>query len=89
MTQRIKDSLYLFKNFVDEIEYVEDTLALDRALGEASTLLYDTRHAIDMAWMEKRKTRPQAKLGTLPLFTDAELAEALAVIQGQYTGDES
>jgi len=72
-----------FKLYVSGLEYSPDTLALDKALGEASQLLYDTRHQIDIEWARAR-ARPLLDLDVLGLTKSQaeEFASAIDTVLG-------
>jgi len=85
----VKDSFDRFKSFVAGLEYSPDTLALDKALGEASNLLYDTRIKIDVEWAKARSQPARRAVSLLSALgiTDDEIADALAAVREQNSGD--
>jgi len=76
----VKDKFDQFKLYVSGLEYSPDTVALDRALGEATNMCLDIRLEIDIEWAQARALARRSLF--LDKFSDDELTEALAVIQG-------
>jgi hypothetical protein len=87
----IEEALETFKASVVQIRFESDTLALDKALGEAEELLHAVRQTIDDEWRAARATRRPSRratdavefaLGSLGI-TEEELAEALTAVRGR------
>lgn len=76
-----------FKAHVAALEFTEDSIELDRRLGEISTLLYDIRQEIDDEWRASRqRSRQRPKRSErIPEFniSDAELESILVKLKGQ------
>lgn len=60
------------------LEYTEDTIALDKSLGELDYLIHVARQEIDIEWREARSVSRKS----LPSITESELDALLADMGG-------
>lgn len=75
-----------FKAAVAALEFTEDTVELDRRLGNVSALLYYTRQEIDDEWTAARAALKRKGAKPLPPppppMTDEELESMINFIRG-------